>query len=66
MDQEMAQLKDQILLTQDAILTMDIQQISPLKRHKKFIDEVARAFEQAYDRKGGKQKQNDPISDKHP
>jgi hypothetical protein len=33
---------------------MDTQQISPLKAHRKFLNEVSTAFEKLYDRKSTK------------
>lgn len=54
LDQEISRLTGEIKATKDQASAMDDDQISPMKAHRKFLNEVSNAFEQLYERKATK------------
>jgi glycosyltransferase involved in cell wall biosynthesis len=51
LDQEINRLTNDIKAAKDQAIAVENQQISPLKMHRKFLNEVSHAFEQLYERK---------------
>lgn len=51
LDGELAQLREQIRQTEDAANALERQHIEPMKLHRKFLHEVADAFDEIYKRR---------------